>query len=98
MASRILIVEDEQKLREVMTLFLRTEGFDVAEASDGETALELFSSFMPELIVLDVMLPGISGFDVCKAIYSYIENIYDTQKIIDFKQDNCEIKKYKIKI
>lgn len=68
MASRILIVEDEQKLREVMTLFLRTEGFEVAEASDGETALELFSSFMPELIVLDVMLPGISGFDVCKAI------------------------------
>ena len=40
----------------------------------------------------------VSHLDVCKAIYSYIENIYDTQKIIDFKQDNCEIKKYKIKI
>lgn len=68
MASRILIVEDEKKLREVMTLFLRAEGFEVEEAADGEKALEIFPSFMPELIILDVMLPGINGFDVCQSI------------------------------
>lgn len=68
MASKILIVEDEKKLREVMVLFLRAEGLEVEEAASGERALEIFPSFMPELVILDVMLPGVNGFDVCKII------------------------------
>ena len=66
--ARILIVEDEQKLREVMAVFLKTEGFEVDTAEDGETALELFARSRYDLIVLDAMLPGMSGFDVCKKI------------------------------
>lgn len=68
MKSKVLIVEDEAKLREIMALFLRTEGFQVEEAGDGETALRIFSRFAPDLVILDVMLPGISGFDVCREI------------------------------
>ena len=66
--ARILIVEDEQKLREVMAVFLKTEGFEVDTAEDGETALELFARSRYDLIVLDAMLPGMSGFDVCRKI------------------------------
>lgn len=65
MALKIMIVEDEEKLMSVMTLFLRAEGFEIAEARDGETALKLFPRFEPNLVILDAMLPGISGFDVC---------------------------------
>lgn len=65
MALRILLVEDEEKLISVKALFLRTEGFEIAEARDGETALKMFSSFAPNLVILDAMLPGMSGFDVC---------------------------------
>lgn len=68
MASKILVVEDEEKLREIIALFLRTEGFQVEEAGDGETALQIFGRFAPDLVILDVMLPGISGFDVCREI------------------------------
>lgn len=68
MASRILIVEDEAKLRDIMARFLRVEGFEVEEAGDGESALKIFPRFSPQLVILDVMLPGISGFDVCTEI------------------------------
>ena len=68
MALRILLVEDEEKLLSVMALFLRAEGFEIAEAQDGETALKLFPSFAPNLVILDAMLPGISGFDVCSEL------------------------------
>ena len=66
--ARILIVEDEQKLREVMAVFLKTEGFYVDTAESGEEAMDLFARFSYDLIVLDAMLPGMSGFDVCKKI------------------------------
>jgi DNA-binding response OmpR family regulator len=64
----ILVVEDEQNLREVIALFLRGDGFCVLEASSGEEALPLFSENTVDLIILDVMLPGINGFDVCTAV------------------------------
>ena len=68
MAQRILIVEDEEKLRDVMGLFMKSEGFEVETAASGEEALELFAGAKPDLIILDAMLPGISGFDVCRKI------------------------------
>lgn len=68
MSSRILLVEDEKKLMEIMSLFLRVEGFEVEEAADGETALAIFPVFMPDLVILDAMLPGISGFNVCQRL------------------------------
>ena len=64
----VLVVEDEQSLREPLVYLLRKEGYEVLEAPDGTKALELFRSENPDLILLDIMLPGISGNDVCLTI------------------------------
>jgi len=65
---RVLIVEDEAPIRELLRLHVSLGGFDVTEAGDGRRALELARSQRFELIVLDVMLPGIDGITVCRAV------------------------------
>jgi len=67
-AIRVLVVDDEPSFLEALTSGLRREGFDVLAASDGEQALSLTESERPDLILLDVMLPRISGLDVCRRI------------------------------
>jgi two-component system response regulator RegX3 len=64
----VLVVEDEQSLREPLVYLLKKEGYEVIEAVDGPQAIELFKSASPDLILLDIMLPGISGNDVCLTI------------------------------
>lgn len=64
----ILIVDDEQKMRESVALFLRSSRYTVFEAADGRTALNILSKETIDLIVLDIMLPDISGFDLCSQI------------------------------
>jgi two-component system response regulator RegX3 len=66
--SRILIVEDEESLVETIRYNLEREGFATSSASDGRTALERFRADHPDLVLLDLMLPGLSGLDVCRAI------------------------------
>ncbi|MDD2554528.1 MAG: response regulator transcription factor [Desulfotomaculaceae bacterium] len=68
MAKRILIVDDEDKIRDLINKYLVNEGFEVIEASDGYRALDLADSGKPDLIVLDWLLPGISGLEVCRQI------------------------------
>ena len=63
-----MVVEDEKSFVEALKVGLDREGFDVKVAEDGLMALELFRTFKPDLILLDVMLPKISGLDVCKEI------------------------------
>ena len=63
-----MVVEDEKSFVEALKVGLDREGFDVKVAEDGLTALELFRTFKPDVILLDVMLPKISGLDVCKEI------------------------------
>ena len=65
---KVLVVEDEKSFVEALKVGLDREGFDVKVAEDGLMALNLFRTFKPELILLDVMLPKISGLDVCKEI------------------------------
>jgi DNA-binding NtrC family response regulator len=65
---RILIVDDEEVLRDVLDAVLRREGFDVVSASSGEEALNLLDSEDVDLVILDIMLPGISGIDTLRAI------------------------------
>ena len=60
-----MVVEDEKSFVEALKVGLDREGFDVKVAEDGLTALELFRTFKPDVILLDVMLPKISGLDVC---------------------------------
>lgn len=64
----ILVVEDEASFVEALTIGLRREGFDVVVATDGAQALEMFDEVQPDLVLLDVMLPKISGIDVCRQL------------------------------
>ncbi|MFN8588935.1 MAG: response regulator [Candidatus Eisenbacteria bacterium] len=65
---RILIVDDEPDLLAVLHFGLEAEGFEVVEASDGERGLEMARSCQPALIVLDLMLPRLDGYKVCRAL------------------------------
>jgi two-component system, OmpR family, response regulator RegX3 len=67
-ASRILIVEDEESLSDSVRYNLEREGYSVTVARDGRGALEAFRSQSPALVILDLMLPEVSGLDVCRAI------------------------------
>ena len=75
--ERILVVDDEEDILELIRYNLDKEGFDVICAENGEKCIESALSHSPELIVLDLMLPGIDGLDVCKKL----KNNLDTQSI-----------------
>lgn len=66
--AKILVVDDEPNIREVVGLYLRRDGHTVISAADGEEALHLFRHSNPELVVLDLMLPKLNGFEVCRRI------------------------------
>ncbi|MEU9508919.1 response regulator transcription factor [Micromonospora sp. NPDC048170] len=68
MEGRVLVVEDDASIREVTALGLRRAGFRVDTARDGREALGAWRARPPDLIVLDVMLPGLDGFEVCREI------------------------------
>ncbi len=68
MSKKILIVEDEEHIAEGLKLNLESNGFETTIASDGGTALELWRNGTFDLIILDVMLPGIDGLEVCRTI------------------------------
>ena len=68
MSSRILVVDDDVALAEMIGIVLHNEGFDVVFCADGSQALAQFQEIHPDLVLLDVMLPGMDGFDVCRAI------------------------------
>jgi phosphate regulon transcriptional regulator PhoB len=65
---KVLVVDDEAPIVEVITYNLRKEGFQTVSAMDAETCIELVRSEKPDLIILDVMLPAASGFDVCRSV------------------------------
>ena len=67
-SKKILVVDDEQMTTDLAKTFLEKHGFEVVIASDGEEALELAEEQAPDLILLDVMLPTIDGFEVCKKL------------------------------
>jgi two-component system response regulator RegX3 len=64
----VLVVEDEPSFVEALVVGLQREGFRVEVARDGAEALDKFSTVRPDLVLLDIMLPGVSGIDVCRAI------------------------------
>ncbi len=67
-SGKILIVDDDTNICELLRLYIEKEGFDAALAHDGESALRKFESFFPDLILLDIMLPGLDGWQVCREI------------------------------
>src|ERR1700710_1208276 len=68
MSSRILVVDDDSSLAEMLTIVLQGEGFDTTVVSDGAQALPTVRESAPDLVLLDLMLPGMNGIDVCRAI------------------------------
>ena len=68
MARKVLIVEDENNIAELLHLYLEKEGFETEVASDGGKGVELFRSFRPDLVLLDIMLPVMDGWSVCRKI------------------------------
>ena len=68
MARKVLIVEDEANIAELVNLYLKKEGYETMVAGDGGKALELYRSFRPDLVLLDIMLPVMDGWAVCSKI------------------------------
>src|SRR5690606_22331302 len=68
MAPRILVIEDDPAISELITYHLQREGMQVLTAADGRRALELFNANHPDLLVLDLMLPVLDGFEVCRRV------------------------------
>jgi len=70
MSGRILVIDDEPQITRVLRAALTAQSFDVRTANDPEEGLRLFREWLPDLVVTDLMMPGISGVEVCRAIRS----------------------------
>ncbi len=68
MAEKILIIEDEKELAEILGEYLKVEGYEAILASDGKEGLTLLSRHLPDLVILDIMLPEMDGMEVCRRI------------------------------
>ena len=68
MAPKILVVDDDPAINEMLTIVLEAEGFQTSSVTDGAEAVQTFRSFSPDLILLDLMLPGMNGIDICREI------------------------------
>ena len=68
--QKILIVDDDPSISELISLYLNKERYDTKCVEDGEEALKAFESYKPDLILLDLMLPGMDGYQVCREIRS----------------------------
>lgn len=69
-SNRILIIEDEKSISDILTYKLSKEGFNVKNVDTGHEGLNILTNFNPNLILLDIMLPDMSGFDICSEIKS----------------------------
>jgi two-component system, OmpR family, response regulator len=66
--SKVLIVDDDPHIRELVAKFLQTDGFDVSEAADGVEALDVLQSVKTDLVILDIMMPKMDGWELCRRI------------------------------
>ncbi|MGN0480688.1 MAG: response regulator, partial [Lachnospiraceae bacterium] len=66
--QKILIVDDDENIAELISLYLTKECFETSIVYDGESALDEVAAFEPDLVLLDLMLPGIDGYQVCREI------------------------------
>jgi len=92
--GKILVVEDDREIGEIIVLYLEQSGFKVLIAADGEQAIRLFAEEQPDLILLDVMLPDMSGIDICKEVRKqsdvpiiYLSCKQDAEDIIEALQE-----------
>lgn len=108
MGKKILVVEDESRMREFISLYLRNEGYIVIGADNGKVAIEKFGANKIELIVLDIMMPKLDGFQVCEKIrekskvpiiiLTAIEKEMEQVKGYELGADDYVTKPFKIRI
>ena len=68
--KKILVIDDEPSIRELVSMLLKREGYDVVSAEDGKSGLDMIGIFHPDLLILDLMLPDTSGYEICKKVCS----------------------------
>ncbi|EEI15891.1 MtrAB system response regulator MtrA [Corynebacterium lipophiloflavum] len=68
MPHRILVVEDDPAINEMLTIVLESEGFETQSVTDGAEAVPVFNDYDPDIVLLDLMLPGMNGVDICREI------------------------------
>ncbi|MDU4962088.1 MAG: response regulator transcription factor [Sporomusaceae bacterium] len=84
MEMRILVADDEPSILEVVKLYLEQEGFTVYVAADGDQALAIETELQPDLLILDIMLPGQSGWDICRSLRRQVPVIFLTAKSTEY--------------
>lgn len=105
MAKKILVVEDEYSINDILTITLVNEGYKVESVFNGKTALERIELFKPDLVLLDLMLPDIDGFEICKKIskdhlvimITARDSIFDKVVGLELGADDYIIKPFEIK-
>lgn len=73
MTPSVLVVDDEEMTRNLLRLMLERTGFEILEAEDGLKALEMVTEHLPDVLLLDVMMPNMDGFAVCEAVRNQVE-------------------------
>ncbi|EIW16589.1 response regulator transcription factor [Pelosinus fermentans] len=73
---KILIADDEKDIRDIVTWYLSREGFEVFAAADGHAAVDIETAHLPDLLILDVMMPGLSGWEIAKAVQRNVPIIF----------------------
>lgn len=91
MSKKVLLVDDEENIRQLLNFHLEKEGYVTLEAKDGEEALSMAKQEIPDLIVLDLMLPKISGLDVCKKLKSDVKTAGIPIVMLTAKQDEIDM-------
>lgn len=105
MTKKILVVEDEYSINDILTITLINEGYEVESFFDGKTALERIKVFKPDMVLLDLMLPDIDGFEICKQIskdhlvimITARDSIFDKIIGLELGADDYIIKPFEIK-
>lgn len=77
----ILIVDDDRDVREILTLYLENEGYQVISALDGGQAVTCALTAKPDLIILDMMLPGLDGIEVCQEIRRQLTTYFNISRL-----------------
>jgi DNA-binding response OmpR family regulator len=91
MSMKVLVAEDEKDIRRLVVFTLQRAGYEIVEASDGREALQLAIEHLPQLILLDVMMPFMSGYEVCKKLRT-VPELKDTPIVLlSAKAQNYEI-------
>lgn len=86
--TKILIVDDHETIRTTLARYFENEGYQIIQASDGLQALDLYKSHHPDIILLDVMMPKLDGYEVCRSIrqISQVPIIMVTAKHEDYEK------------